>query len=877
MTLASGTRLGPYEVLAPLGAGGMGEVYRARDARLGRDVAVKVVRGEAVRDDEARRRFEREARAVAALSHPNILAIHDVGDENGQVYAVMELLEGETLRARLDRGPLAWRKAVEIAAVIADGLAAAHGKGVVHRDLKPANVFLTADGRVKVLDFGLAKLQETVDPDAAASPTLSQTQPGRLLGTVGYMSPEQVAGKPADARADIFALGCVLHEMVGGQRPFARPTVPESLAAILNEEPPELETAPVELRRLIAHCLEKDSEARFQSARDLAFDLRSLLDSTGAPRTPGGHDNRRRALRSWPVAVAAALLALAAGAAGWLLRPGQEPPPRPVVRWTLPLFAETPGDFYLDPSRSFGSFAISNDGARFVYIATDKGRRTKLYLRELDHLQTRALPGTEGAIAPFLSPDARWVGFWVGGRLKKAPVSGGIPVDIAPTAQLSEAVWGPRDEIVYSAGIPGRLWLVPAGGGEPAEVRVQGLASGGYLRPMSFLPGEGSLLVLAMPPDKPPQLEILSLETGERRVLLRRGASYARILPTGHVLLSEGGTLFAGRLDPRSLELQGDPLPVLDGIYDPWGYYPFLAVSDTGTLVYLAEADVREPALLWVDRAGDVTPVPGGQGRFFGPRSLSPTGSQAAASLAVGRERQLWIFDLERGTRRLLTAEGESRAPVWSPDGAAVTFQVNRAGKEGIASMPADGAGQPQWLFERSLRPFPDDWSPDGRSLAFRESSPNGPDLDVWIYSDGQARPFLTGALSERGLQFSPDGRLIAFVSDETGRAVVYVQPFPGPGPRLPVSTEGGDNPCWGPSGDELFYRDGDKLMVVNVETQPVLRLGRPRVLFEGDYFPFAGTSDGKRFLMNSRRSVKQPTELQVVLNWSEELKRLVP
>jgi Tol biopolymer transport system component len=880
-SLSRGSRLGAYEIVAPLGAGGMGEVYRARDSRLGRDVAIKVVRSEAVRDAETGKRFEREARAVATLSHPNILAIHDVGSENGQLYAVMELLEGETLRERLERGALPWRKAVEVAAAVADGLAAAHGKGIVHRDLKPANVFLTADGRVKVLDFGLAKLREPVDPDAAASPTLSQTEPGRLMGTVGYMSPEQVAGKAADARSDIFALGCVLHEMVSRRRPFARPTAAETMAAILNEEPPELEAAPVELRRLIAHCLEKDSEARFQSARDLAYDLRTLLDSGAAARTPErAATGRNRLLALVAAAAVTAAAVLAALAIVW------RRDARPMVQaYVLPPEGTT---FAADlgPRRGLtGQLAVSPDGRSIAFVAQPREGQPSLWIRPLNELSARRLAGTEDARQPFWSPDSRSLGFFADDQLKTVAVAGGPPQVICPAGSTTmHGAWSRQGVIVF--GILGQpLYRAPASGGRPEPVTELDAArqEEGHAAPV-FLPDGRRFLFHASSPRSPEAtgLYAASLDSKQASLVAKSIGRFAvdvrRVAfddPTDRLLLLRETTLVAVPFDLERLQVTGDATPIAQDV-------AAFSTSGNGVLAY---ARVAPRLLVWLDRGGrELGTIPELGGEFF---RLSHDGRRLAG---VERDPQtgtsdVWVYDLARRVGTRLTSHPSDDAfPVWSPDDKWIAFSSNRSGRYDLYRIASSGAGGEELLYAAQTSEAPESWSGDGRHLIFTVGH-GAVEQDLWGLSlpDRSAvRLFKTPFKEFHGL-FSPDARWIAYiVGNETEHPEIYVQSFPVSGARWRISTGGGRWPRWRGDGRELFYTTTDaplKVMAVELKAGAAFEAGSPRQLFQVPATSalegwFAVSADGQRFLFSTLVPEEGTTPIALVHNWPALLEK---
>jgi len=873
-----GRRLGSYEVLSLIGAGGMGEVYRARDTTLGREVALKLLPRELSADPERLGRLDREARLLASLNHPGIATLYGLEESDGQRFLVMELVVGPTLAERPRRASRPIREALEVCRQIAEGLEAAHEKGIVHRDLKPANVMVTPDGRVKILDFGLAKaLGGTTSTGLTED---GATREGTVLGTPAYMSPEQARGLAVDRRTDIWAFGCCLYESLSGRVAFAGDTASDTMAAILDKEPDWSALppgTPAGVLRLLRRCLTKDMRKRLQHIGDARLELEE---------TEAGQDERPKRgpgpIRASPVIVGAALLvALAAGLGSWL--GGRRTTARfhqPVTRLTLRVEGDAASNARLSVGGFFIPFALSPDGTRLVLRARG-AEGSQLYLRELAGFETRALPGTQTAATPFFSPDGRWVGFWrpEDRILRKVSVSGGPPIEIGPTDVPHTALWGPGDEILFATGFPGsELWSIAAEGGKPQEIVVRDRSEGETISLRARVPGRRDLLVASIRAGEA-WLEVLSRETGKRRRLLRGGLNtLARYTPTGHLVYSDADALFAVAVDPERLEPLGAPVPVIHGI-DHFYWHSNVALSETGTVVYLPAERVREAELVWLDRAGKVTPVPGGRGRVES-FALSPGGRQAAVVLVEGTKLQLWIFDLERGAKRLIASEGGCSTPIFSRDGVFVTYASSRGGTEGLYRRRADGTGDEERLMERGVgAPSPEDWSPDGKTLLLTEWTNHG-DRDIWVYSGGKAAPLVASPFDEGDPRFSPDGRFVAFQADDGGVSHVYVQPFPGPGPRTMVSIEEGGSPVWGPDGRQLFYwGNGIQMIVVPLETDSVLRVGRPRVLFEmrsGGSFMI--TPDARRFLTIANRTTEEgPLELRVILNWFDELERLAP
>jgi eukaryotic-like serine/threonine-protein kinase len=866
-----------YDVLALVGVGGMGEVYRARDSVLGREVALKLLPVEVSNDRERLKRLEREARMLAALNHPNIATLYGLEQHDNQRFLVMELVPGQTLAARLRRGALPMPEALEICRQIADGLEAAHDAGIIHRDLKPANITITPDGRVKLLDFGLAKALDThergVDPTVAVS---EATREGAVLGTPAYMSPEQARGKPVDRRTDIWAFGCVLYECLSGRRPFTGDTVTDTLAAVLDKEPDWGalgDHVPASATRLLRRCLAKDVRRRLQHIGDARLDLEETGAETG--HRPARDRPMFRAVPA--LVIAAILIATSAGVAFWLgARRATTIGERAVTRLTLTLDDKTNGDLTLPLQGWDRPFAISPDGQRIVLRARGGGR-SQLFLRELSGFETRPLPGTDAARTPFFSPDGQWIGFWRAEDriLRKVSVAGGSPIELAPTDVPPAAVWGTDDEIVIQTDYPrGELLSIPAGGGKPKPIAVADRSNGESISLRGRVPGGNDLLVASFGLGEA-WLDMLSRETGKRRHIVRGGnlpASYTR---TGHLVYSDADTLLAVPLNQR-LEPVGKPVPVLTGI-DHYFRHSNVALSDNGTLIYIPADRVEESQLVWEDREGGVTPIPGGRAPMTWA-ALSPDGREAAVNLVEGTKLQVWVVDLERGARRLLVRSGESVQPLWSRDGKFVTYVSIHGDEQAIYRTRADGTGAEESLVRVTRWTTPLDWSPNGRTLLYSEYTKRG-DSDIWSYSGGKATPLLAGPFSEESASFSPDGRFIAFAADDGGASHVYIQAFPGPGPRVAVSIDEGGSPRWGLDGRQIFYEGSRRRMVVDVTTDPVVRLGTPRPLSERRDLvgKMPESPDGHRFLSLTTRAQKGRLELRVVLNWFDELQRLAP
>ncbi|MGH9255495.1 MAG: protein kinase domain-containing protein [Vicinamibacterales bacterium] len=897
MALAPGARLGAYEVVALIGAGGMGEVYRARDPRLGRDVAIKVLPAGLASDPERLQRFEQEARAAAALNHPNILAVYDIGQHEGAPYIVSELLEGGTLRERLAGGALPVRKAVEHAVQVAHGMAAAHEKGITHRDLKPENLFVTTDSRVKILDFGLAKLTQA-EPGAAnlsALPTTpAQTRDGIVLGTVGYMSPEQVRALAVDHRADIFAFGAVLYEMLSGRRAFERDTGVETMTAILKEDPPALPSAerqiPPALVRVVERCLEKAPSSRFQTATDLAFALENAAgQSSTSADVPAAVAGFRVLAPSWRLVLLVALAAaVATGVSVWVMSAGRSSAsPQPAIRFALDL----------PPGITFGSrlhvpfVALSPDGGLLAY--TPGGRsNTWLALRRLDQLADRRIDGTEGAHTPFFSPDGQWIGFFTAdGKLRKMSVNSGTIVTICDAPNGSGATWAPDDTIIFAPSFSGGLFRVSAAGGSPQPWTTADRAKreSSHSWPQMLPDGDTVIFTIedASKPFDDARIVAQSIRTGERRVLID-GGSFGRYVPTGHLVYARSNVLLAVPFDLRRLSVTGPPVEVLSGVsLDVGTGASQFAISETGRLVFPPAGDHKlRTRILRVDRRGTATPIvdeaPYNPSRF----RLSPGGRQLAMQLTASND-DIWVLDLERGARTRLTTEFENASPVWQSDGRAMVLASDRGGPFNLWVMSLEGTEKLERLTTSASDQNPTSISSDGRLVAFHEFNGGMTGYDLMLLPlDGERKPreFLKTRFNEFGALFSPDNRYLAYVSDETGQSEVYIRAVSGEGGRQQVSLDGGTGPVWAPNSREIFFRNGNALLSADISLTPQIKVGHSRVLFTGNYaLPFVEspgydvTPDGNAFVMVQPYEETLVSRMIVVVNWFDELRRLVP
>jgi Tol biopolymer transport system component len=882
MTLAPGTKLGPYEIVSPLGAGGMGEVYRAKDARLGRDVAVKVLPERLAEDADALARFEREAKAVAALSHPNILALHDVGREGRVAYAVMELLEGETLRQELASGPLAPRRAVDCGVQIAHGLAAAHEKGIVHRDLKPDNVFVTRDDRVKILDFGLAKPGAgTVSGSETESPTVSgYTEPGKVMGTVGYMSPEQVRGGAVDQRSDIFSFGSMLYEMLTGRRAFQRETAAETMTAILNGEPPEPETPgptiPDAIRPVLRHCLEKKPEKRFQSVRDLAFALETATAPESGSRAERVAPRESRVNLGW---LAAAILALAVALLAVLLVRKPAPAAGDLTRFVI---SPPPGHVF------FGVVSMSPDARRILFLLHDDSGRTSIAMRALDSLEMKRLPGTDDARGILWSPDGREIGFFHERHLKRMAADGGPVQTVCESGGAFFGSWGRDGTILFASAFYGPIVAVSASGGTPRPVTVLDSAAGdiGHLNP-SFLP-DGRHFVYAAINLNPEKTAVFlgSLDSKEHRKLFLADSS-AFFAEPGYLLFGRDGAMFAWRFDPKTLALQGDPAPVFDRVRVLREDGDLAASTAGNRVVYLSWPGLRR--LVWVDRKGTELATLGDAGGYSDVR-ISPDGRRVAVARrdpAHGQNQDLWVLDANRGTASRVTGDpGEEFDPAWFPDGERLVYVSSRAGFYDLYESPASGGATRTLLQNRQDKVLPV-VAPGGADLLYALDQVGIGAIFKAPISNPSAATRLTPetGVSELHPAVSPDGRWLAFDSNETGREEVYVRPLSG-GPKRQISIGGGQLPVWNPKGTELFYaaRDG-RLTSVDVRAAGGgIESSEPQPLFElalgttGELpwlrHPYDVSPDGQRFLIIRRSPDVEPDAAVLVTDWTKALRR---
>ena len=882
MPLAPGLHLGPYEIVGAIGAGGMGEVYRARDPRLARDVAIKVLPPAYSLDPDRLHRFEQEARAAASLNHPNILAVFDIGQHDGAPYIVSELLEGETLRARLQRTPsrpLPRRNAIDYALQIARGLAAAHEKGIVHRDLKPENIFVTSDERVKILDFGLAKL---ADAQVAATVTRTSagpgTEPGVVLGTVGYMSPEQVRAQAVDHRADIFAFGAILYEMLSGRRAFLGDSQADVMVAIVSEAAPSLSgptpNTPAGLTRIVDRCLEKNPGARFQSTHDLRFALEGISpqSDTSAPAIDAAPPRAPWIRWTLPTVATAALATILTLA---LTSYRSSDQPRPVMRFAV----VPPGSVAFSANSSFVS--MSPEGDRVAIVALNTSGTPLIWVRPLDSLEAKPLEGTEGARQPFWSPDGRSIGFFApGGVIQRVPVDGGPPQTVTAGAISTGtgATWNRAGVILFSSLAGPIRRIAAAGGGEATAASALDPARQEDVHSFpDFLPDGKRFLYYAHSPNPDRNgIFVKTLDANDARFLLRASSNAVYVSP-GFLLYARDGTLLAHPFDVDRAVTTGEPFPLAERVdQSPESGLAAFSASDTGVLVYSSSPAAAVSRLLWFDRAGHQLSQLGEPRNYRNPR-LSPDGTRLAVELVDSSgNRDIWLMDVARGVPvRFTFDQGRDASPVWSPDGKQIAWQ----GNTGVYVKASSGEGGGERL--RAEAWIPDDWSRDGGALLYHANPP----LQVWLRSIGRGaateRPVIEGRGITTQARVSPDGRWVAFANADSGRFEIYVQNFPTPSGRWQVSASGGLQPKWRGDGKELFYLAADgRLMAVPVTLGSLVEIGQPQPLFQTrievstgiTWHQYDVTPDGQRFLVNTPEIVTSPAT--VVLNWPALLKR---
>ena len=898
-----------YEILEKIGEGGMGEVYLAVDTNLDRQVAVKVLPAAFAEDAERLARFEREAKLLAVLNHSNIAAIYGLEESEGQRFLVLELVEGETLKAKLDKGPMEIEEALDLCRQITEGLEAAHEKGIIHRDLKPGNIMVTPKGGVKILDFGLAKAFEgdttgtVIDIEKSPTITAQMTKPGVVLGTAAYMSPEQARGRAVDKRTDIWAFGCVLFECLTGIRAFGGDTISDTIAHILKGEPDwtSLPTnTPASINSLLRRSLQKDLRKRLRDIGDASIEI----DEAGSPPAEDSAVGRRFPL----------VRILAIGAvlffAGFLIRPVIWKAPKSVAMAgpVASVIKLEPG-YGLDGRRGVLDFdwpklkamAISQDGRFIVYCAVNddiaEAAKSQLFMRRIDELDSSPIVGTEGGITPFLSPDDRWVGFWADGRLKKVSVDGGVSQDLCEGSD-SGASWGVDDRIIFADTNFG-LSAVAASGGEPENITTPDEAREEHdHRLPSCLPGARGILFTVMQAtlDQTPQVALLIDRSREWEILLE-DASHAQYVPTGHVVFLRRGVLMAIPFSLSDLETKGQPVPIISNVMQSLSYTSGnttagqYGISRSGSLIYAAGGTTPDwrNSLVWVDKEGNDEPASSNFDQHFTPR-LSPNGQKIVYQTIYTRN-QIYICDTQRDISSPFVSEASSHFPVWTPDGKRIIYERRDSDQSSLFSKSVDTSSPMEELIV-SAPPehdyFPSSISPDGNRLAIVGRFEGQGDILIYDFPSKSITPFRATEHKEHYPSFSPDGRWLVYASNKEGRSEVYVAPSSGSGGEIKISRDGGEEPGWARNGRQLFFRsiDGDQMWVVDIQAGTDFSPGVPRKLFESTKFGASDTRrcwdtslDDQRFLMVKReeRPPQPVTEMILIQNWLEELKRLVP
>jgi serine/threonine protein kinase/Tol biopolymer transport system component len=862
-----GSRFGPYEILAPVGAGGMGEVYRARDSRLDRTVAIKVL---SKVSPTLRERFDREAKTISSLSHPHICALFDVGTQDGVEYLVMEYLEGETLADRLSRGPLPVEQVLRYGIEISDALDAAHRHGVVHRDLKPGNVIVTKSG-AKLLDFGLAK---SISEEAVGGSTIQKplTEEGTVLGTVQYMAPEQLEGREADARTDIFALGATLYEMATGKRAFEGKSRASLIASILDREPTPVSQlqplTPPALERVIRVCIAKDPDDRWQSAHDMAAELRWISEGTSsvsAGPAPRGVPGRL----TW--GIAGLIAGLAIGAAGIWMNARERKPAGSVARFTIQLPPNAPF-FYRDVL----ALAISADGAKFAYVARN-GNSSILYVRALDQVAPAPVAGTDDAVVAAFSPDGRWLAFGTRGTLQKISIDGGVPEHLADTAMPPLGIDWVGQNIYYVADFKSGIWTIPESGGTPRQIVKPNPNEQAIIWPQ-VLPDGKTIIATAWYGGQWDNAKIVAypIAGGQSRVVVN-GGHCARFVDR-HLLYGRGGLLYAAPFDPGALTVTGAAVPAIrDVLSSPNNGEMQYAASPNGTIVYGAGGLVdNNTTLLWIDRSAKEQPVVPTKRAYAFP-ALSPDGKTIAVTLESATFN-IWQLDIERDTVTRVSHGGDDFFPMWSPDGKRIIWTSSRTGHENLYWAPADNSAAEQPLTRSDHNQFASSATPDGRLLAFTEQ--NGQNFDLKTISltgEKNEQPFLTSAFNERGLRFSPDGKWVIYLSDESGRDEVYLRQLTGGG-KWQVSIDGATSCRWAHNGREIFFLKDDRAYVVAVTLQPQVKIGKPQFLFQkpmpaGPDVSWDVSLDDRKLLWATPDKQPATGNLTIALNWRAPLR----
>jgi serine/threonine protein kinase/Tol biopolymer transport system component len=911
-----GKNISRYRIIEKLGAGGMGEVFLADDPSLGRKVALKFLSRELQEDPLAHKRLLREAKAAAALDHPNICNIHEVVEAEGQSFIVMEYVEGQSLRDRILAGPIPISDALQFASETAEALESAHEKGIIHRDLKPANLMWTRHGHAKVMDFGLAKRVMPEAGDQSREETITaMTRSGTAVGTLAYMAPEQLRGQQADRRSDIFSLGIILYEMLTGSHPFLKASPMDTASAILSESAPSLSIrmvgAPLLLQYVIRKMLAKDPGRRYQSVHEVKTDLAEILAQAGKAETgtgailPGAAETGKKSLPSQRFWIYASILLVCSVAASalitrWITRESSAPASG-LVQSVIPLqpgyLLSGQNDERQGPTRT--AMALSPDGRSVIYCAmpanTESGAGSQLYLRSLDRLEARPIAGTEGGAFPFISPDGNWVGFYADGKLMKVPIAGGMPVPLCAIPNFFGASWGKNDRIVLSSNHNVGLSVVSAEGGNLQTLTAPNAGNNEYSHRLpSWLPDDRGVLftIVRQMHDMQPKTAVLAQNSREWRVILEDAAD-ARYAPGGYLVFARRGALMAVRFDLEKLDVIGQPAPVVPDVmqslnvgfsmqHTAASQYCF---SDTGSLIYAPGGIVKDPvcSLVWVDQEGRSRDILPEKKAFFDPR-LSPDGGQIVYQ-TLGEQKCIWTFDLSRRIPKRLTTEGVASLPIWAPDGNHVIFGWTASGARNLYEQAVDGSEPMKRMVTAAYDQFPGSWSPDGETLALVEEKEDDADILFYRPKDRKTVPFLNTRFKERQPDFSPKGRWLAYASsDESGSFDVYLSPVDNPAVKIPVSNAGGTEPLWSRDGRKLYYRRNGEVWVVDVRWEPNLLLGRPQRLFDNPYYLHAVnirgydiSMDGREFLMvQGAPPIPDPaTEIILVQNWLDKLKRL--
>ncbi|MFQ5674275.1 MAG: protein kinase [bacterium] len=878
-------KIAHYKIQDKLGEGGMGVVYKAQDTKLNRTVAIKFLPIDRLGGKEEKARFVREARASAALNHPNIATVYAIEEEEGQTYIVMEYIDGESLKDKIHSGPLKLKKVLDIAAQVALGLQAAHEEGIIHRDIKSTNIMVTSKSQVKIMDFGLAKL----------SGGSLITKQGTTLGTIAYMSPEQAQGEDVDMRTDIWALGVVIYEMVTGQLPFQGDYDQALIYSILNEDPEPLSAlrsrVPLELERIVEKCLAKDQNARYQNAIELPVDLKAIdVSSTGSTSKIS-------------TATATSFSRMSTMTPTTEVKPSRF---KKMIRWTFALIFLTAAGFsawkfWLSPSLSpvrrvaietesslnfSGSSAviISPDGKTIVYSSQADGN-SHLFLRAMDKFQATPIQGTDGANSLFFSPDGQWIGFYADGKVKKASLFGGVPTTLLETEFFFGASWTNQDSITFATRDShgnSVLAKLSANGGAPTVLsQSQNRTAAKIISWPQVISGGKAILFTTLPeksrnPDEG-SAEILDLQSGERRTVLQGGV-HARYSPTGHIVAAGSGGLLAAPFDPSKLEVTGPTVQVLEGILLTSGYIPNYAFSNDGSLVYVSAGKAAiEQSVVSVDRQGNSATIVSRHADFSWPR-VSPDGRRVALTM----DGKIWLMDMDSGDLVQLPTLGNCDRALWSPDGKEVTFASDRNGAWNLYKQSVENLNaRATQLTEGEQQKWPTSWSADGTALAYHQADPDS-GLDIWVLETGEsnkAHPFLTTAANEQQAVFSPDGKWLAYTSDQSGRNEIYLQTYLDKSSPVQISQDGGAWPMWRPDGGELYFLSGNTVMAVAISTTPQVVVGSPAALFETNArgADIAISPQSGRFVAIEESLPGDIGRLNLVLNWFEELNRQVP